>query len=136
MITVIMPTPVLNASLGAAPLPVSLDGDLHPFNLELGCPTGNIYNPVLEVCANTGAGISCMHLSNPVHLCLAHLDAVKQTFHCFDRAFSPIMLPGIVSEDDHQITTTDLYIVIQLKTAYYTIDGSTHCHDNGLHKIS
>ncbi len=66
LVLVIIPTPMLN-TVCAAPLPIRLDGNLPHFNLELGHSTGNIPNPVLEVCADTGAGISCMHISTMVH---------------------------------------------------------------------
>ncbi len=44
-------------------------------------------------------------------------------FHCMEKAFSPITLSGIVSEDNQQVTTTELLIAVQLKASYYTPEG-------------
>ena len=103
LVLIIMPIPMLNA-IGAAPLPVRLDRNLPHFNLELVRSTGNIPNPVLEVCANTGAGISYMHISTMVHYCLNYPDSIQKIFHCTDRAFAPITLSGIVSVNSQQVT--------------------------------
>ncbi len=81
LITVIMPTPVLNTTLGNAALPVMLNGDLPHFNLELEHSTGDVANPVLEAYVDTGTGISFMHLSIIDSMCPSHLEALKQIFH-------------------------------------------------------
>ena len=69
LVLVITPIPFLSA-VGTMPLPIRLYWDLPHFNLELSCSTGSIPNPLLEFCTDMGMGISCMHLSTMVHLCL------------------------------------------------------------------
>ena len=119
--------PVLNAFTSERqPLPIATDRLLPHIQLALGPKNSNVLCPSIFAVADTGAALNTGDLDFWCALIEQYPEILKSATVAKADGYAPIVLSGVVRQDDSaSVTTTQLPLLIEVYTPYMTVDGKT-----------